>query len=54
LKNFEKSKEKLVTWIEMCNHYCQNKSRQGECQTKKNWHSRCKCYPYTTKTVPFE
>jgi len=35
INTFEKSKEKLVPWIEMCNHYNQNKSDPGESRTKR-------------------
>jgi len=34
LESFEKSKEKVVRWIETCNHYYQNESRWGESRTK--------------------
>jgi len=44
LETFEKSKEKLVSWIETCRHYYQNEIRQGESRTKNHWHSRHKRY----------
>jgi len=37
LETFEKSKEKVVPWIETYNHYYQNKSRQGESRTENHW-----------------
>jgi len=33
LETFAKSKEKLVSWIETCNHYYQNESLRAESET---------------------
>jgi len=41
LETLEKSKEKLVPWIETCNQYHQNEIRQGESRTGNHSHSRC-------------
>jgi len=50
-KLFEKNKEKLVSWIEIYNHYYQNESCQGESWTKNHSYSRCKHICYATVTV---
>jgi len=36
----KKIKEKVVPWIETCNHYYQNESLQVKSRTKNVWHSR--------------
>jgi len=46
-KLLKKVKEKLVPWIEICKHYYQNKSHQGESWTENHWHSRRNCYATT-------
>ena len=37
---FWKSKEKVVPWIQTCNHYYQNESCWGKTRTDNQWHSR--------------
>jgi len=44
--SFDKSKRKLVPWIETCNsHYYESVSHQSERRTENHWHSRPETYP---------